>query len=156
MWPGIDVRTAWLAAIIGPMLERGQDSQPHWVYVIEIAPKWIPLVKPSLDPGTQCLYVGETSHPPGKRFHQHRRGLSYGETGANAAARPFQRIRNERLELGLHGTLVDGEDAWLRRDLMESSDPVGGDEASKSLELETAERLRSVGFHVFGPKPKAD
>lgn len=130
-----------------------EDLKPHWVYVIQIAPKWVSRLKPSLDPGTECLYVGESEDAPRKRFHQHRRGHSFLDRGGDAAARPFRRIKEMRLEDAGRGTLVEGDDAWLRRDLMEAG-PVLGDPAAKRAELETAERLRSSGFFVYGPKPR--
>lgn len=129
------------------------DLKPHWVYVIQIAPKWITRLRPSLDAGIECLYVGESEDAPKKRFHEHRRGHSFLDRGGDAAARPFRRIKEMRLEDDYQGTLVDGEDAWLRRDLMKS-EPVLGDRAAKRAELETAERLRSSGYFVYGPKPR--
>jgi len=127
------------------------DLKPHWIYVIQIAPKWVPRLRPSLEAEVECLYVGESEDAPRKRFHQHRRGHTFLDRGGDAAARPFRRIKEMRIENECQGTLVDGEDAWLRRDLMEVS-PVFGDRAAKRAELETAERLRSSGFFVYGPK----
>lgn len=120
--------------------------------MIQIAPEWVPRLRPSLAPDTECLYVGESEDPPRKRFHQHRRGHSFLDRGGDAAARPFRRIKEMRLESGERGTLVEGEDAWLRRDLMKA-EPALGDSAAKRAELETAERLRNSGRFVYGPKP---
>lgn len=113
---------------------------------------WVRRLKPSLGAEVECLYVGESEDPPRMRFHQHRRGHSFADRGGDAAARPFRRIKAMRIEEGLQGTLVDGVDAWLRRDLMETG-PVGGDERAKEVEVETAEALRSSGYFVYGPKP---
>ena len=131
------------------------DEEPRSVYVIEIAPRWYSAIGPEVAEGMQCLYVGESKSPPGKRFTQHRRGHGFRKRGGTAAASPFRVIAAARRSAGLTGTLIDGEDAWLRRDLMErlAPEPAVGKAAALALELATAERLRSDGYFVIGPKP---
>ena len=128
-------------------------SELRSIYVIQIAPKWYPVLGRTIDSATEYLYVGQSKSPAGKRFKQHRRGHGFDKKGGEAAAAPFRGIAESRRSQGLRGTLEDGEDAWLRRDLMDGLEPVVGKTAAESLELATAERLREAGYYVFGPRP---
>ena len=80
------------------------------------------------------------------------RGRSPKKKGGLAAATPFRRIADARRELGLPATLVAGEDAWIRRDLMKLFHAARGEDAALAFELETAERLSAEGYYVVGPK----
>lgn len=134
------------------MAERKDDPDFHYVYVVQIAPKWAKLVRPSLEEDSELLYVGESQHLPTERFERHRLGHGFATKGGEASARPFRKIRAARERAELTGTLVD-EDAWLRRDLMEDLKPVIGRTSGETLEMATAESLRAEGYFVLGPKP---
>jgi RNase adaptor protein for sRNA GlmZ degradation len=141
-------------ADVGGKEEKAEDIALRRVYVIQIAPKWIPVVRPTFDPDVECLYVGQTKSPIGARFKQHRRGHPYTKKGGEAAAKIFRDIRQARLEVDPRGTLIDGEDTWLRGDLMDHLEPVEGKPEALKLERATADHLRSLGYKVIGPKKK--
>lgn len=136
----------------GEVLDGKVDSHPRSIYVIEIDPKWYEDLGPTIPSGVTCLYVGQSKSPPKKRFKQHRRGHTYRKKGGESAAKVFRNIAAARSATGAQRTLVEREDAWLRHDLMRGIEPVVGEPAALELELETAERLRAMGYHVFGPK----
>ena len=113
-----------------------------WVYVMEIDPRWIPLLGSRIPEGTtRLLYVGYTESGPGERAAQHLTGLSRPGHPNESAARIFRRIRRAREAQGLPGPLVDGEDAWLRPDLVEQfADAAQG----HAREGELADELRGI------------
>lgn len=133
-------------------MSAGEEGELRRVYVIEIDPKWISVVRPNFDPRVTTFYVGETRKDVGRRFKEHRRGYRPANNPGNAAARIFRAIHKARLAAGLHGALVKDEDAWIRWDLMEALDPVYGKRDARELELATALDLRSRGYQVEGPK----
>lgn len=93
---------------------------PAYVYVIEIAPKWIGKVASGNKKRTErLLYVGATSKANVRdRFAQHMRGERVPES-KSGPGKVFKEIRRERVGLGLPGELVDGEDAWLLEEFTE-------------------------------------
>ncbi len=131
-------------------------NEPRWIYVIEIAATWYSDLGPAIPDGKTCLYVGQSKNRPRKRFKQHRRGHPFVKKGGEAAANPFRAIAQARSAQGLRATLVEDEDAWLRRDLMNQREPAMGKSAALDLELATAERLRAQGYHVLGPRPSRE
>lgn len=131
------------------------DDELRNVYVVEIDSKWVPIVRPKLDPSVTLLYVGQTKKPPSKRVKEHRRGYRPKDNPGRAAANIFRDIHQARLDLDMPGTLVKFKDARIRWDLMAPLEPVGGRKAAEILEIRTANDLRAKGFQVEGPgKPK--
>lgn len=102
----------------------GSTADGFWTYVIEINPKWIEHLPTSKVPaGTKrLLYVGSTDHGPEERLAEHLSGRYCAEDKERSAGRFFKTIRRRREEQGLAGRLVDGEDAWLVRELIERFD----------------------------------
>ena len=132
-----------------------EDTEARNVYVVEIDSKWIPIVRPKLDAAVTLLCVGQSKKPPGKRLKEHRRGYKPKDSPGRAAAIIFRDIHKARLDLNMTGTLVKGEDARIRWDLMTKLGPVKGRKAAEELEELAANDLRDQGFQVEGPgKPK--
>ncbi len=93
-----------------------------WIYAIEINPEWIPhLPKRKVPRDTERLiYVGYTETGPRERFEQHLLGLHHKTNKGLSSGEFFRVIRREREKRGLPGALVEGKDAWLLEDLIES------------------------------------
>ena len=99
----------------------GSTPDGFWAYVIEIDPKWIEhLPKGKVPAATKrLLYVGSTDRGVGERLAEHLSGRYCAEDKERSAGRFFKTIRRRREEQGLAGCLVEGEDAWLVRELIQ-------------------------------------
>lgn len=93
-----------------------------WIYAIEINPEWIShLPRRKVPRDTQRLiYVGYTETGPRERFEQHLLGLHHQTNPGLSSGELFRIIRREREKRGLSGALVNGTDAWLLQDLIET------------------------------------
>lgn len=93
-----------------------------WIYAIEINPEWVPhLARRKVPRDTQRLiYVGYTETGPRERFEQHLLGLHHQTNTGLSSGEFFRTIRREREKRGLPGALVEGTDAWLLEDLIET------------------------------------
>lgn len=93
-----------------------------WIYAIEINPEWIPLLPRRKVPRDteRLIYVGYTETGPRERFEQHLLGLHHQTNRGLSSGEFFKTIRRERETRGLQGALVEGTDAWLLEDLIET------------------------------------
>lgn len=106
---------------------RAVGNPARYVYVIELDPKVLDHEKHSLnphaEPGSTCVYVGQTGLDPKERFAVHkRRGVYSSFLVADYGRRLFPRY----------------------------SGPGSTEEEAEREERTVAERLRKEGFYVFG------
>lgn len=93
-----------------------------WIYAIEISPEWIPHLRRRKVPRDtkRLIYVGYSETGPRERFEQHLLGLHHPTNTGLSSGEFFRVIRREREKRGLPGALVEGTDAWLLEDLIET------------------------------------
>lgn len=121
------------------------------LYIIEIQPKWHPLVAPNLTRGKSCFYVGETGKKIEERYAQHLQGVSSHARSSSVvgAADPFKSISKQ-----MQGAdLVDGVDILLRPELTARYRPRPDVESSELAEAALIDRLRRRG-NVAYPRAK--
>jgi hypothetical protein len=107
--------------------KRARRARVKYLYVIALDKAVLQSAafraeNPGYVAGRPCVYVGSSSHRPGRRFDQHKRGYKAGRY-----------VRR-------HGL-------YLRPSLFEHLNPVPAKDAER-LERELAERLRRRGFGV--------
>jgi hypothetical protein len=121
------------------------------LYVIEIQPKWHPLVAPNLSAGKSCFYVGETSQEIEERYAQHLQGVNSHAKSSSVvrSVDPFKSISKQ-----LQGAdLVDGIDILLRPERTARYRPRPDVESSERAEAALIDRLRRRG-NVAYPRAK--
>lgn len=122
------------------------------LYIIEVQPKWHPLVAPNLTRGKSCFYVGETGRPIEERYQQHLQGVnSHARSSSSVrSVDPFKRISKQ-----MKGAdLVDGVDIVLRSELTAQYQSRTSEAASELAEAALIDRLRRRGHIAYPPAKK--
>jgi hypothetical protein len=122
------------------------------LYIIEIQPKWHPLVAPNLAAGKSCFYVGETGKKIEKRYEQHLQGISSHAKSSSivTSVDPFKSISKQ-----MQGSdLVDGVDIVLLPELTADYRPRTSKASSERAEAVLIDCLRRAGNVTYPPSKK--